>query len=93
MESKIVRRKMFIVGKVTGIGLRRKTVEYAEKLGVSGWITNNKNWKSVTIEAQGTEEQLTELQTYIYNLPNIKIKELHEQEIDVEENDSGFGCF
>lgn len=93
MKNGIIRKHIRIVGNVTGIGLRRTTVVIAEEMGVSGWISNNKDWRSVTIEAQGTEVQLQELMETICNLPNIRIKEIQEEIIPIEKKDRGFGSY
>lgn len=91
MGKSIIRKRILIVGNVTGIGLRRKTVEIGDSIGVSGWISKHKDWRFVTIEVQGTELQLQEFMDNICNLPGIRIKELHEENISIEENDIGFG--
>ncbi|MSR07503.1 MAG: acylphosphatase [Gemmatimonadetes bacterium] len=50
-----------ISGRVQGVGFRWFTVRLAEKLGVSGWVTNLPDGR-VEVVARGTQESLVRLE-------------------------------
>ena len=87
-ENIIVRKRLIISGKVQGCGFRRRIRDMADQVGVAGWVWNNQNG-SVTVEMQGTEEQIKKTLELIENSSDlIKINAV---EIPVESGDSGFG--
>ncbi len=51
---------IIVSGKVQGVFYRQSTVEVANKLDVKGFVRNEMNG-NVTIEAEGTEDQLQKL--------------------------------
>ena len=93
-ENTIVRKQMTILGKVQGCGFRRRIRDIADQVGVAGWVRNNQD-NSVTVEMQGTEEQIKTTLELVESSSNlIKIRKIDAVNIPVEIGDSGFGiCY
>ena len=90
-ENIIVRKRLIISGKVQGCGFRRRIRDMADQVGVAGWVWNNQNG-SVTVEMQGTEEQIKKTLELVENSSElIKIRKIDTVDIPVETGDSGFG--
>ena len=53
----MVRKRFVFNGRVQGVGFRYLTRRAADLIGVTGWVRNELDG-SVTMEIQGTEEQL-----------------------------------
>lgn len=89
----IVRKRMIIWGNVQGCGFRRRMRDAAEQVGTAGWVRNNPG-SSVTVEIQGTEEEIeTTLELVKHSNNLIKIKKIDTVDIPVEVGDSGFGIY
>lgn len=52
-----------ITGRVQGVFFRARTKEVADRLGIRGWIRNEPDG-SVSVFAEGTEEQLQDLEAW-----------------------------
>ena len=57
MSEPVLRRRYRLFGAVQGVGLRWRLRHAAETLGLAGWVRNEPDG-SVTLELQGTEEQI-----------------------------------
>ena len=57
----IKRQKIFITGRVQGVGFRPAVYRLAQGLGLSGLVYNDT--KGVTIELQGKEDKIDEFLT------------------------------
>lgn len=55
-----------VKGRVQGVGYRYAVRNYAQKRGLVGWVKNNTDG-SVTVVAEGEEEDLRELKAFCYN--------------------------
>ncbi len=55
----LTRLHLVVHGRVQGVGFRWFTLETAESLGLTGWVSNRRDG-SVESEAEGTEEALKE---------------------------------
>ena len=88
MEEK--RYKLTISGKVQGVGYRQFTRQHAIRLTLTGWVRNEHNG-DVQAEAQGTSSQLEELFTVCQQGPPwSRVDAVRMEEIEVQENESGF---
>ncbi|MDI3341024.1 MAG: acylphosphatase [Sphaerobacter sp.] len=47
-----------VYGRVQGVGFRAYAVSVARELGITGWVRNRQDGRSVETEAEGTAEQL-----------------------------------
>lgn len=54
-------RRLHLVfrGEVQGVGFRWTATRCATKAGCSGWVRNEPDWETVTMELQGTQEQIS----------------------------------
>jgi acylphosphatase len=57
-----------IWGRVQGVNFRYYTLREAERLGIDGWVRNERDG-SVTVVAEGEEEQLHRFLEYLHNGP------------------------
>lgn len=53
----MIRKRFVFNGRVQGVGFRYFTRRAADLIGVTGWVRNERDG-SVTLEIQGTEEQV-----------------------------------
>ncbi len=61
-------KRFLVTGLVQGVFYRAKTKEKADELGVTGWVRNNTDG-SVTVHAEGTEEQVKALEDWCWTGP------------------------
>ena len=57
MQERIVRKRLVFSGAVQGVGFRWRSRQAASAAGATGWVQNEGDG-SVTMELQGTEEQI-----------------------------------
>ena len=82
--------KIELSGRVQGISFRAITKKFADKIGLKGYVSNRDDG-SVSIVAQGSEEQLKELTDWIKSNPGAsKINNIKLQEQDAEKEYSDF---
>ena len=60
MERDIVRKHIYVSGRVQGVGFRYRTYYLAESLGLTGWVRNLYD-ERVEMEIQGREADMNEL--------------------------------
>lgn len=60
--------KIIIEGRVQGVGFRYSAIDKANQYHITGYITNNPDY-SITIVAEGIEEELDEFIVWCYNGP------------------------
>lgn len=68
----VIRRHYNFFGRVQGVGFRYTAMYAADNFGVTGWVRNEYDG-SVTMEIQGTEEQLDKVVQAIGNTRYIVI--------------------
>lgn len=54
-----------VYGRVQGVGFRFFVVEEAERLGLTGWVRNRPDGRSVELVAEGARAKLEELRRLI----------------------------
>lgn len=78
--SEIIRRKIQFYGAVQGVGFRYRAKHAAQNVGATGWVKNEYDG-SVSMEIQGTEEQIdqvilaAEKRSYVY-IMDMKVKNI-----------------
>ena len=83
-----IRRHIVFHGWVQGVGFRYRARHAAELYGCTGWCRNN--WDgSVTMEIQGTEEQIDLVILAVEAGRFVKIENMESKLIPIEE-ESGF---
>ena len=69
MHDEGMRRVQVIIsGQVQGVGFRYHTSKVADRLGLTGWVRNRSDG-AVEAEAEGDEESVEELLTWLANGP------------------------
>ena len=83
------RKHIVFTGYVQGVGFRWRARHAANNYGCTGWVRND--WDgSVTMEIQGTEEQIDLVLQAINNGRYIEIQGMDLKTIPVEEHEYGF---
>ena len=85
----MARRHISFYGWVQGVGFRYHARHAAELYGCTGWVRNE--WDgSVTIEIQGTEENIDRVILAIEAGRYVKIEHMDSRTIPVESEERGF---
>ena len=85
----MIRRRMVFYGQVQGVGFRYRAVSAAEAYGCTGWVRNEYDG-SVTMEIQGTEEQIDGVIQAIERGRYVKIENMDVRTIPVVPHEQGF---
>ena len=89
MKSEIIRKSITFYGWVQGVGFRWRAQNAATALGAAGWVRNNPDG-SVSMELQGTQEQIDGVILAVERGTYVKIENLRVKTLPVIENDAGF---
>lgn len=85
----MIRKAFKFTGSVQGVGFRYRAQYAANGLGITGWVKNE--WDgSVSMEAQGSEEQINEMLKLINQGSYIRIDRMEYHEIPVVEDERSF---
>ena len=85
----MIRKAFKFTGSVQGVGFRYRAQYAANGLRVTGWVKNE--WDgSVSMEAQGSEEQINEMLKLINQGSYIQIGRMEYHEIPVVEDERSF---
>ncbi len=88
-NSKIIRKAITVYGSVQGVGFRYRTIHAAGLVGATGWVKNNLDG-SVSMEIQGTEEQIDKVFQMVEQGTFIYIDKMQVDLIPVAEDERGF---
>ena len=83
-RKNIIRRHYRFYGAVQGVGFRYRACYYAEAAGAAGWVRNESDG-SVSMELQGTEEQIDMVLQTISQSRYIDIRSMDVRNIPVED--------
>ena len=86
----MVRKRIVFSGWVQGVGFRYRARHAADLFGATGWVRNEYDG-SVTMEIQGTEEQIDEVIRAIGQGRYVKIENMDVRTIPVVPHEQGFG--
>lgn len=78
----MIRKRIVFTGWVQGVGFRYRARRAADLLGVTGWVRNEYDG-SVTMEIQGTEEQIDEVLLAIGRGHYVRIENMDVETIPV----------
>ena len=78
----MIRKRIVFTGWVQGVGFRYRARRAADLLGVTGWVRNVYDG-SVTMEIQGTEEQIDEVILAIGRGHYVRIENMDVEKIPV----------
>ena len=87
--EKIVRRHYTFTGWVQGVGFRYRALHAADLIGTTGWVRNEFDG-SVTMEIQGTEEQIDGVILAIERGRYVRIENMDSKTIQVDPDERGF---
>ena len=85
----VIRRHLIFSGRVQGVGFRYRAAKAAEMYGCTGWVRNDWNG-TVTMEIQGTEEQIGRVILAIEKSRYIRIEDVNTRTIPPETGERGF---
>lgn len=88
-STKLIRRRIVFHGRVQAVGFRYVASIAADKNRATGWVRNEYDG-TVTMEIQGTEEQISRVLLTIQNARHIEIDEMEVRELSAVENEKGF---
>lgn len=85
----IVRYRYTMIGDVQGVGLRYRASHAAYALRLTGWIRNEFD-DSVTLEIQGTEEEIGKFFEFILSGHYVAISGIEREKLDTDPDETGF---
>lgn len=85
----MIRKRIAFYGWVQGVGFRYRAIRAAERLGATGWVRNEYDG-SVTMEIQGTEEQIDGVILAIERGRYVKIEYMDVETIPIDPHEHGF---
>ncbi|MBR3296420.1 MAG: acylphosphatase [Firmicutes bacterium] len=85
----IIRRHIVFYGWVQGVGFRWRARNAAQAVGATGWV-RNENDGSVTMEIQGTEEQIDRVILAIEEGRWVRIENMESRQIPVDPEERSF---
>ena len=89
MAEALIRRRLRFTGLVQGVGFRYRAVHAVNLTGATGWVRND--WDgAVSMEIQGTEEQIDRVILMIERGSYIRIENLEVRDIPVEPEERRF---
>ena len=89
MTDNIIRKRLVFSGIVQGVGFRWRARRAAEVYGVTGWVRND--WSgTVTMELQGTRQQIEDVISAIERSAYIRIDSIESHSLPPEKDESGF---
>ncbi|MBR2770355.1 MAG: acylphosphatase [Solobacterium sp.] len=86
---KKIRRHIVFTGWVQGVGFRWRAMHAAEAAGATGWVRNEYDG-SVTMEIQGSEEQIDRVISFIEQGRYVKIRNMQVKTIPADPKERGF---
>jgi len=85
----MIRKHIIFSGSVQGVGFRWRAKNAAEMYGVTGWVRNDWNG-TVSMEVQGTEEQIEAVIQAIRRGMYIRIDHMDSRAIPVDPDEKRF---
>ena len=90
----MIRKRFVFNGRVQGVGFRYLTRRAADLIGVPGWVRNEADG-SVTLEIQGTEEQVDGVMLALKHMiikrgRYVRIESIDEEEVPLVADETGF---
>ena len=89
MKSEKKRKHLTFYGSVQGVGLRYRARQAAGILGLTGWVRNEFDG-SVTMEIQGTDEEIDRLISMVDQGRYVRIDSIDVKTLPLLEDERGF---
>ena len=84
-----IRRRITFTGAVQGVGFRYRACHAADAVGATGWVCNEYDG-SVTMEIQGTEEQIDAVIQMIQRGTFVRIESMSVRTVPLRDDESFF---
>lgn len=88
--AEMMRKHVYVSGRVQGVGFRASVRSKARQLGVKGWVKNLADGR-VEVVLTGNEKNVKELLNYIKNGPRLAL--VHDVKVEDEEFQDDFSTF
>lgn len=88
-RTKVIRKRLRFLGHVQGVGFRYRACHAADAVGATGWVRNNYDG-SVSMEIQGTEDQIDRVIQAIERGTFIRIEGIDARTLPVIDGEYGF---
>lgn len=85
----IIRKHLYVSGRVQAVGFRYRATNIAQNLGVTGWVRNLYD-ERVEMEVQGTPAKLDRMMKELKEQRWIEITDVEEKIIPVDPHESEF---
>lgn len=85
-DSKVIRKYLKIRGSVQGVGFRYRAEHAADLVGATGWVRNDPDG-AVSMEIQGTEEQIDKVILMINQGTYVDIQDMKAKTIPLVEGE------
>ncbi len=85
----MLRKRIVFHGWVQGVGFRYRAIQAANLYGVTGWVKNNMD-DSVTMEIQGTQDQIDQVIMTLEHARFISIERMDITDLPLEEDEKAF---
>ena len=89
MNETVIRKKIVFYGWVQGVGFRYRAYHAANSFGATGWVKNNHDG-SVSMEIQGTEQQIDKVIIAIQRGTYVNIENMNCKTIPVVDGETTF---
>ena len=86
----MIRKAITVYGFVQGVGFRYRAINAASLIGATGWVRNNPDG-TVSMEIQGSEEQIDKVMELISSGTYVEIDRLEVKKIDIDPDEREFG--
>ena len=87
--SELVRKHIVFSGWVQGVGFRYRARTAAEHYGATGWVKNEYDG-TVTMEIQGTEDQISQVIRAVEKGTYIRIENMRVKTLPTDPEERGF---
>ena len=87
--SGLLRKQLLFSGDVQGVGFRWRARHAAQAVGATGWVRNERDG-SVSMELQGTQEQIDRVLDTLERGLYIRIRDIEVRRLPVEPEERGF---
>lgn len=88
-KRKIIRKYIRFYGQVQAVGFRWRAMEAARAYGATGWVRNEYD-DSVSMEIQGTKEQIDDVIAALHRGAYIRIDYMEDREIAPKPEERAF---
>ena len=89
MSEHILRKRIVFYGQVQGVGFRYRARHAADYVGATGWVRNEYDG-TVTMEIQGTEENIDKVILAIERGSYVRIENMDSRTIPLIAGETGF---